>query len=229
MGEQAPRENPWDRFAKEDPTFYIATHTRRRWREEDAFWQSGQKTADFIWGHVLPMIPHHRVAVEIGCGIGRLAVPMAKRFTRVKVVDASSVMLQQLQLRCQQFGACNIETYLDDAPWDAEKADFVYSALTFQHISEFTVIERSIERIARCLSGIAFLQFDTRPQTKIEQQLIHWRGQVPERFLPRTWRRGIRRIRRHSDALRAMFARHHLRIENELSPDSALHAFVLRK
>jgi len=175
------------------------------------------------------MIPHHRVAVEIGCGIGRLAVPMAKRFTRVKVVDASSVMLQQLQLRCQQFGACNIETYLDDAPWDAEKADFVYSALTFQHISEFTVIERSIERIARCLSGIAFLQFDTRPQTKIEQQLIHWRGQVPERFLPRTWRRGIRRIRRHSDALRAMFARHHLRIENELSPDSALHAFVLRK
>lgn len=220
-----PRGNPWDRFAKDDPTFYIATHTRWRWREEDAFWKSGERTVRFMWEHVYPRLTSHRLAIEIGVGIGRLAVPIAKRFSRVKVVDASQTMLRQLQLRCQQFGVCNIEPYPESAAWDTEPADFVYSALTFQHIAELAIIERYVERMAACLSGIAFLQFDTRPQVKLEQ----WRARLPDRLLPRTWRQGIRRIRRSPDVLRAMFARHGLRIDEELDPNSSLHAFVLSR
>jgi len=217
--------NPWDRFAKDDPTFYIATHTRWRWREEDAFWKSGERTVGFMWEHVYPRLTQHRLAIEIGVGIGRLAVPMAQRFRRVKVVDASSAMLHQLQLRCQQFGACNIEPLLNSTAWDAEPADFVYSALTFQHLERLAEIEEYVERISRCLDGIAFLQFDTRPQMKLEQL----RGRMPERLLPKTWRRGIRRIRRSPTDLRAMFERHGLRVDEELNPNSALHAFVLSK
>ena len=219
------RENPWDRFAKDDPTFYIATHTRWRWREEDAFWKSGERTVRFMWDHAYPRLTQHRLAIEIGVGIGRLAVPMAKRFMRLKVVDASPIMLGQLQLRCQQFGVCNMESYPDSAAWDTEPADFVYSALTFQHMPELQTIDGYIERIARCLNGIAFLQFDTRPQAKLAQL----RGHLPDRFLPRTWRRGMRRVRRAPDVLREMFSRHGLQVEEELGPNSALHAFVLSK
>ncbi|MBI4433302.1 class I SAM-dependent methyltransferase [Candidatus Uhrbacteria bacterium] len=217
------RTTPWDRFAKECPTFYIATHTRWRWHEEDAFWRSGERTVQFIWDQVYPRLTRRFLAIEIGVGIGRLAVPMAQRFTRVKVVDASRVMLEQLRQRCTRFGHSNIDSFLDTDAWDAEPADFIYSALTFQHIAELATIEAYVAKIARCLHGVAFLQFDTRPRSPFER----WRAQLPEQWMPRTWRLGMRRIRRDADVLRAMFARHHLPIIEELNPDSPLHVFLL--
>ncbi|MBI2482561.1 class I SAM-dependent methyltransferase [Candidatus Uhrbacteria bacterium] len=217
------RTTPWDRFAKECPTFYIATHTRWRWNEEDTFWRSGERTVQFIWDHVYPRLARRFLAIEIGVGIGRLAVPMAQRFVQVKVVDHSRVMLEQLRLRCARFGRPNITAFLDTAAWDTEPADFIYSALTFQHISELATIEMYVAKIARCLRGVAFLQFDTRPRSSFER----WREQLPEQWMPRTWRMGMRRIRRDADVLRTLFARHHLPILEELNPDSALHVFIL--
>lgn len=214
--------NPWDQFAKDDPTFYIST--KSRWREEDHFWRSGERTVAYIWERVYPRLPRYHLAVEIGVGIGRLAVPMAKKFRRLKVVDTSEVMLRKFKDVCAQFGVSNIESFWSTGPWDAEPADFIYSALTFQHIEDIAAVEEYILRIAGCLNGIAFLQFDTRPRTLA----VRIRDRLPDWMMPKkTWRRGIRRIRRRSVDLRAMFARHHLRIIQELDPDSILHAFVV--
>ena len=217
--------NPWDRFAKEDPTFYIATHTRWRWREEDAFWRSGEQTVVHIWNVIERHLTARRVAVEIGVGIGRLAVPMAKRFRRLKVVDRSRVMLEQLRIRCASHGACNVASFHEDDAWDAEPMDFVYSALTFQHVVDDAIIERYLTRVAAHLAGVAYLQFDTRPQNVFAR----WRDHVPDRALPRAWQGGMRRIRRRSSAIREMFTRNILAVLEELNPESSLHAFVIAR
>ncbi len=216
-------ENPWDKFAKDDPQFYISS--KSRWREEDAFWRSGEQTVAYIWEHVVAHLPRRHLAIEIGVGIGRLAVPVAKKFSRVKVVDASPFMLQHLQETCARFGVCNFELYHAADAWDAEPADFIYSAFTFQHIEDIAKIEEYIHRSAQCLAGVAFFQFDTRPMTVG----LRIRNRLPDVMLPKLHRRGIRRIRRRSEDIRVLFARHGLRIINELNPDSILHAFIVAK
>ncbi|MFH1430063.1 MAG: class I SAM-dependent methyltransferase [Candidatus Uhrbacteria bacterium] len=219
------QESPWDKFAKEDPMFYITTRSKERWREEDAFWKSGERTTDFIWQHLAPHIRTHRVAVEIGCGIGRLAVPMARRFVNLKVVDASPFMLSKLQQRCGQYGVGNISCYLPAQDWWSEPVDCVYSALTFQHLESFAEIENYVAKISRCLRGAAFLQFDARPLGTLSAMKRY----LPDDLLPRMHRRGIRRIRRHPRELRALFRAYGLRTVQELDERSALHAFILTK
>ncbi|MDO8463526.1 MAG: class I SAM-dependent methyltransferase [bacterium] len=217
--------NPWDRFAKEDPMFYIATRRKAQWREEDAFWASGEQTTAFIWDAVAPHVRGNRLAIELGCGIGRLAVPMSKKFIRLKVVDVSPYMLEKLQQRCQQFGVGNMSCHLSTTVWYEEPADFIYSALMLQHLERFDDVEEYIRKIAQCLSGVAFLQFDTRPRN----MFVAARRAVPDVFLPRTQRRGIRRHRRDPHAIRAIFRRYGFRIIEERDPGTALHAFVVTR
>ncbi|MDO8425184.1 MAG: class I SAM-dependent methyltransferase [bacterium] len=221
--EQRTHDTPWDKFAKEDPMFYITTRRKKRWREEDAFWQSGEVTAQFIWDLVAPHITSYELAIELGCGIGRLAVPMAKKFNRLKVVDISPHMLQKLRERCESFGVGNLSCCLPTDPWWEEPADFIYSALMFQHLERFEEIEEYVQRIAQCLRGAAFLQCDTRPRN----WFVAARRMVPDALLPRTQRRGMRRHRRDPDAIRALLHMVGLRIVAERDPGTELHVFIV--
>ena len=78
---------------------------------------------------------------------------------------------------------------------------------------------------ATCLEdgGLAYLQFDTRPQG------LGYRVKTlaPDPVLPPRWRRGIRRIRRSGPELRALFDRSGLSVVEELRPGSADHVFIL--
>jgi hypothetical protein len=52
---------------------------------------------------------------------------------------------------------------------------------------------------------------------------------LPDRLLPRTQRRGIRRLRRSTKKLCALFEACGLGILDEFEPDSADHCFLLKK
>lgn len=211
----------WDHLAQIDARGAISTSSRGR--DEQVFWDSGERTAAFILSHVAPHLDRRAVAVDIGAGIGRIAIPIAQQFERVRAIDVADAMLEQLRSACARFGVTNIEPYRATDRWDAEPANFVYSVLTFQHIEHLPAIEAYVSRIARCLRGVAFLQFDTRPRTfaaRVKEQLPDW-------SVPWTWRRGMRRYRRDPAILRDAFARERLRIVHELDPGTALHAFIL--
>jgi cyclopropane fatty-acyl-phospholipid synthase-like methyltransferase len=224
----------WDHFAHEDAYTYIMTELQPGDRE--AFWRAGETVVE---GELLPVMRELRVtrgtALEIGCGVGRLMLPLSRHFQQVLGVDISCEMVRQGQAVAAQRGARNLRFLSASHPSriSAElpefegKVDLIYSLLVFQHIADFAVIEAYLRRIGSLLSrdGIAYLQFDTRPQT----MLYRMRGALPDFVLPRFWRRGIRRIRRIPIELEGSFARSALEVVQSLTPNTEYHRYILRR
>ena len=223
-------ENHWERFASEDAEFYIWARDRSSLGDTygQEFLESGRRESAALF----ELVEHHllgrALAVEIGCGVGRLAIPMASRFDRLVAVDIAPTMLAKLQEKATSAGIANIATALLPDPWEqGTSADFVYSWGVFQHVGSMQEIDDIVGRISQKLGshpGLALLQFDTRPRT------IGYRMKttLPDVVLPRVHRRGIRRIRRASRDLREMFGKHGLSIVEESAPDDAWHIFLLR-
>lgn len=212
----------WDQFAKQDPLYYISTGSKDK--GEDFFWESGKKTASFIFEQIQPYLLKQKRVLEIGAGIGRVAIPMSQHFEKLYAVDISSVMNKKLMDNCKRFGAKKIEVCLDVDHWDAEKFDFIYSVLTFQHIEDIQIIEQYIKRISQCLNGVAFLQFDTRSKTIF----YYLKNLLPDCLCPKGWKKGMRRIRKDAKNLRGLFKQYNLDIIKELEPNSKLHVFILK-
>jgi SAM-dependent methyltransferase len=224
---------PWERFAETDPYRYILTSMKTD--DPAEFWQSGERTAR---AELLPAVQASAVrtarSLELGCGVGRLMLPMARHFREVLGVDISRAMIQRAKSCAQNNGIDNASFLAISGPEDflaavgnyAGSCDFIYSLLVFQHIPDFSIIEGYL-RVIRILlhgSGVAYLQFDTRPQTLA----YRLKTRLPDALLPRFWRRGIRRVRRSPEQITASMRRAGLRIIAEMTPRSAYHRYLVR-
>lgn len=217
-------QNRWEEFARADAEWYILTEDHDYSTEEgmQAFFRSGQAVADSILADVGDRITRWDTALEIGCGVGRLTLPMSRRFSRVLAVDVAPSMLHKLERNATTACADGIEGFLPEGAWDKQgPVDFAYSSIVFQHIEDYALIDAYIARIAGCLrpGGITNLHFDTRPKTP-----AYWAVRYsPDGVLPKPWRRGIRRVRRTSAQVAASVRNHGLRIVQEIEPGSANH------
>jgi SAM-dependent methyltransferase len=229
---QAPSEK-WERFAQEDPYTYILTSLKGADTQE--FWRSGERT---VGQELLPLVQARGVrpglALEVGCGIGRLVVPLARHFREVVGVDIAPGMIQ----RAVRFAADNSiknvsfapisgpEDFLRQAGKYAGRCDLIYSLLVFQHVPDFSMIEGYLHVTSALLNeqGLAYVQFDTRP-ANLPYRV---KTRLPDFLLPRFWRRGIRRIRRSPQEIEACIQRAGMEIVGELNPYSAYHRYILR-
>jgi SAM-dependent methyltransferase len=225
--------HPWERFADVDPYLYILTDMKRG--DPGAFWESGEQ---LVRAELLPLMQANAVrpvlALELGCGIGRLVLPLARHVQEIVGVDISRGMVQRATAFASDNGIRNAsfdaiagpEDFLRHAGKYAGNCDFIYSLLVFQHIPEFAMIEGYLYVIRILLHeyGLAYLQFDTRPKT-LGYRVKNW---LPDFLLPRFWRKGIRRIRRSPDEIDACIRRAGLEIFGELSPHTAYHRYLLR-
>ncbi|MEK6375423.1 MAG: methyltransferase domain-containing protein [Acidobacteriota bacterium] len=125
-----------ERFIQREPYFFILADPRylsanRTAEAEREFFRSGEKDVAEIYDiarqRVMVAFMPRRV-LEYGCGIGRLAVPLAQRAERVTAVDASPAMLAAAKT------ASNID-YIDDD-------QFRVSTATFDLITCFLVLQR---------------------------------------------------------------------------------------
>lgn len=221
----------WERFAKIDAEFYILLNEEVDYRSSEGqeyFFDSGVEDTEQTLERAKSHIMNWGRALEIGCGIGRLAYPHSRHFRELYVVDISKTMINRLQAIAKEKLIENIWTFLPHERWDEpNRSDYIYSFLVFQHIEDFSIIESYIHRIALSLrhNGIAQLQFDTRPRSLF----YNIRNLIPDFLLSRTQRRGIRRIRRSPDDLRKLFLSQGLTIIAEYDPISVGHTFLLSK
>jgi SAM-dependent methyltransferase len=93
------------------------------------------------------------VSLEIGCGIGRLLKPLAARCKRVIGIDLAPQMIDFA--REYLHAVDNAELHVNDGKSlgmvPDQSVDFVYSMLTFQHITLPEVVDAYLAEIRRVL------------------------------------------------------------------------------
>jgi SAM-dependent methyltransferase len=223
--------NIWEGLAKQNAEFFILSHEGVDFSSiegQEYFYKTGQSDSQWLFAEVSSLLPGRSLAIEIGCGLGRLTIPHAQWFEIVHAVDVSPTMLERLQEICQQRGQTNIRTFLPNQSWDVTSAaDYAYSFIVFQHIEQEEIIQDYLNRIGQALrpGGIALLHFDTRPP----DLTYTLKFVLPDSLLPRTQRRGIRRIRRSLPWLYAAVRKSNLEIVHETNPGSPAHFLTLRR
>ena len=215
VGEQGrglAAESQWDEFARIDAYTYIMTHLPEG--DRDAFWQSGETVVSEELLPVIRKICECLVAQRLRLDAEWAASSFPWRITLSEYLglDISAEMVRQATALAVQRNVANARFFTvadyERRPHDfgltEGSVDFVYSLIVFQHIADFRSIKDYFELVRLLLSsqGVAYLQFDTRPQ----DLTYRVKNSLPDFLLPRFMRRGIRRIRRTAEEVESSFA-----------------------
>lgn len=178
-------DKDWERFGRTDP--YYAVLTDERYQKDQltdearaAFFKSGEEHVERILGvvreHLVSDFTPKR-ALDFGCGVGRVLVPLAKRCPEVTGVDISSSMLTEARDNCDRAGVTGVELLLaDDALSRVTRTyDFVHSYIVLQHIPTRRgeqIVRELLSRLS--LGGIGMLHVTYAHATPQLSKLLYW-------------------------------------------------------
>lgn len=139
MTSLATLRNTWEDLAKRDALGAVLTDpskTGRRWSVAD-FMATGVAEIKTVLNH-LATIGHvpkfDGMALDFGCGAGRLTQAMAQRFTSCVGVDISQEMVQKAE-QLNQHRHCNYVVVPGTRlPFNDETFSFVYTNIVLQHV-----------------------------------------------------------------------------------------------
>jgi SAM-dependent methyltransferase len=215
----------WERFAAEDPLFFIEADPRKR-ASLDEFLASGRRTAEWALDWLGTRAGRARL-LEVGCGLGRTARAFAEHFRQVDGVDVAPSMVERArELGLPENVELSVGSGRDLGAFADGAYDVVFSHLVFQHLPEEELVGAYLEEVRRVLApgGAALLQLDTRPRSHPASIL----QALPDFLLPRKRRRHMRRYRRSPERVRELVERAGLRVEEERGAGTAEHWFLLR-
>lgn len=185
-------DETWRRFGAEEPYYGVLTSERfRRSNLNDAhraeFFQTGEKYVEEVLAQSKRAfhdgLPMGR-ALDFGCGVGRLTIPLALLFEQVTAVDISPAMIEEARINCCAYGIENVTFVLsDDALTRVEGAyDFINAYIVFEHIEEARGL-RLIQRLLGLLGpgGVAVIDLCTKRHESGFRRVGVW---LKKRFLP---------------------------------------------
>lgn len=193
----------WEHYGSANPYYGVATVDKFRDKNldeenRDEFFQSGEAHVNAVWDE----IKTHFVsgfspvnALDFGCGVGRLAIPMAAKCKKVTGVDISSTMLEEAGSNAAAMDIDNIEfreTVGDLSDID-ETFDFVHSFIVLQHINPsdgFKAFERMVEMLEQHGVGALHVTFhnDATTANRLKASAVKY---LPVLFSIRNRIRGI--------------------------------------
>lgn len=142
IGAEDWRGREWEKWGREDPYFGVISDPRflsDRMNDSDRgdFFRSGEQEMALTFATVerllgRPLAP--RNALDFGCGVGRLTMPLARRSVLVTGVDISPAMIEEARRNCARESITNVD-FRTSLPGKPEgRFDFVHSFIVFQHI-----------------------------------------------------------------------------------------------
>lgn len=151
-------DHAWRAWGNQDPYYGVLSHEKFRAgsleTNRDEFFQTGE---DYIDARLQKVERHFgtlgRVrALDFGCGVGRLTIPLARRFGNTVGIDISTVMLAEAQANAQRAGVTNLTFGTsDDALSEAKgEFDFVNTYIVLQHIPVsrgLVIIDQLLRRV----------------------------------------------------------------------------------
>ena len=163
-------ERHWNELARTDPMWAILTQRDKRGRKWDPeqFFRTGDPCVDDAMRFAfLRDVPARReLALDFGCGIGRLTAPLTRYFRQVVGVDISQRMIRLAHKYHQHNGRLNFVKLADPGLWvipDA-KYDFILSIAVLQHMKPEYALAYVAEfmRVLR-RGGAAYFQLTHKP------------------------------------------------------------------
>jgi ubiquinone/menaquinone biosynthesis C-methylase UbiE len=158
--------NQWEALGTNDPYWAVLTDPRMkdgRWNKEE-FFQTGVDEIDSLLKkiHRLGIQLKFELALDYGCGVGRLSRALSTSFQRVLGVDISEAMLSEARSVNVRFD--NIQFLCNNGQSLAGIADgsvdFIYSNIALQHAPRKTQ-SLLIREFCRVLRPGATLVFQT--------------------------------------------------------------------
>lgn len=137
----------WERSAAADSANAVAYGV-------DDFWKSGENELAML----RPYLSDDAVALEIGCGIGRIMYHVAPHCREMHGVDISREMLRQARQNLAHLP--NVRVHLGNGyalPVDSESFDLAYSCRVFQHIPKNIVLNYLKETYRAMRPGAKFV------------------------------------------------------------------------
>jgi 2-polyprenyl-3-methyl-5-hydroxy-6-metoxy-1,4-benzoquinol methylase len=140
----AKTDKAWEYYGKEDPYFGVLTQERYTTKQlsdeaKQEFFATGERYVDSILKTVRDHLdPSFRLtrALDFGCGVGRLALPLARVSDAVVGVDVSESMLAVAENNSKERGVANVTFVKSDDSLSrvSGRFNFVHSFIVFQHI-----------------------------------------------------------------------------------------------
>ena len=163
----------WTRFGQRDPLWAILTHPGKQnggWDTRE-FFDTGVAEIASALEYVRQVHPlrHKRRALDFGCGVGRLSQALALHFDEVSGVDISQPMIDQAHVHNRFPDRCRylLNEREDLRVFPDASFDFVYSAITLQHMPP-RYSRRYIPEFIRVLApgGALLFQLTSRMRTE---------------------------------------------------------------
>src|SRR5690349_10764378 len=134
----------WEKLAKHEPYFAVITSDKFRsanltQESKEEFFAGGLKhihrVLEEVREHIDPSFSVKR-ALDFGCGVGRVVIPLANIAQEVTGVDVSDSMLKEARKNCEARSIKNVVLAKSDDNLSLldGKYDFIHSHLVFQHI-----------------------------------------------------------------------------------------------
>jgi SAM-dependent methyltransferase len=177
MSEGGRHRRDWTDLGELDPMWAIASTPEKRFRgwDQAAFAKSGARKAAGVLQRLeeLGVPPRRGGALDFGCGVGRLSLPLAEHFETVVGVDIAPSMIEGARARAADAGVTNTRFVVDgEKRLEPASFDLVYCALVLQHQPSADAALGLIERLAALVApgGVLVVQVPTRLAPRLRLQ-----------------------------------------------------------
>jgi len=163
-------DQAWEYYGRTEPYFGVLTSPEFRSSElndeaKARFFESGERYVELVLQHVRETLdPSFRAtrALDFGCGVGRLSLPIARLCESVVGVDVSDSMVECARSNAAAFGITNATFVKGDDQLSALSGtfDFLNSLIVFQHIPPArgeAILQKMLSLLRE--GGIGALQF----------------------------------------------------------------------
>ncbi len=159
----------WIKLGELDPYFGVLSDDKYKTsnmntQSKDFFYESGQNHISKIKVIVDEHFPSMRygMALDFGCGVGRITLALAQKFSNVVGVDVSQAMLREARTESTDRGIKNVDYVCSENAFKLEKNkfDFVHTYIVLQHIPPvygYRYIEQMIDALRT--DGVGAIHF----------------------------------------------------------------------
>ncbi len=175
-------EKDWMQWGAQDPYYGVLSCDKFRAQNfklhKDEFFDSGESEIQMTLDRIATLYGNtsKTIAVDFGCGVGRLSIPLSRRYERVIGIDVSPGMLKEAGKNCAQAGASNVTfcSSPDDLASHSDGVDLVVSRIVLQHIPPRIGIGLMAKLLSRIRpGGVASLHITTKRQLTKGKELVY--------------------------------------------------------